>query len=72
MRHKRLVERRRLRYTNGMAKQATTKKTTSKRATGTRSRSKKVDYYPNRMTFAVAAAAATSLVLLGMLTVTLW
>lgn len=47
-------------------KAATPVKAKAKRTTK-RSTSKKVDYYPNRMAFAVAALAAVTLLLFGMI-----
>lgn len=57
-----------------MVKKTTTKKTTKTRAVKAApkkvvKKSTKVDYYPNRMTFAVSALAATILVLISLITV---
>jgi hypothetical protein len=53
-----------------MAKKST--KSTTKKTTARKPRTRKstkVDYYPNRMTFAVAALAATVLVLFAVISV---
>ena len=57
-----------------MTKKTTTKtptkaKATKKIAKKVVKKSDKVDYYPNRMTFAVSALAATILVLISLITV---
>jgi hypothetical protein len=51
-------------YTKDMVKKAANSKKTSKTP-----RSQKVDYEPNKMTFAIAALAAVSLVLLAAIAV---
>lgn len=67
-----------LRYTGGMVTQRikTKKKVTTKKPVATvpqrkttKPSSKKVDYYPNRMTLAVSALAGTLLVLLALIAV---
>lgn len=54
-----------------MVKKTTTakKRTTTRRSAASTRRTTKVDYYPNRMGVAIAALAAVSLLLLGMLAV---
>lgn len=49
---------------------STTKKPTAKKTTSSTARKQTVDYYPNRMGFAVASLAAVTLVLLGLIAVT--
>lgn len=61
--HKRVVANYIVRYTESMVKKAT-KKVVKKSAVA-----EKVDYWPNRMSLAVAALAAVTLVLLAVIAV---